>query len=230
MTDDRVCTYCGLTENLTNDHVPPKCLFLSPRPTDLITVPACKECNNAFSKDDEFFRALVAIQADAAGNRVGQRIWDEKVIASTMKRSPALKRDLAKGITTVEVRSYSGLYLGKSPALPFPKKRINRVVERIVRGLLWHHYRIKPGPAIHFQIRMDPEIGDIPFSFESHANLSSVGGTVFQYRHNTAIEDPEQSIWLLRFYSTTTFLVLLIREDSANDGRNVSSMLAQRVL
>ncbi len=55
------CAYCGVREGTTADHIPPKVCFPKPRP-QLITVPACEECNNCFSKEDEEFAAFLSLR------------------------------------------------------------------------------------------------------------------------------------------------------------------------
>ena len=49
------CVYCGSEENITREHIPPKALFPPPKPSNLITVPACNTCNGKKSIDDEYF-------------------------------------------------------------------------------------------------------------------------------------------------------------------------------
>jgi 5-methylcytosine-specific restriction endonuclease McrA len=41
-----LCVYCGERPAATRDHVIPKCLFDPPLPANMVTVPACEECNN----------------------------------------------------------------------------------------------------------------------------------------------------------------------------------------
>ena len=59
------CYLCGKTPAetpervLTKDHLPPQNLFLSPRPSNLITMPCCYACNNRAHKDDEYLRLAV---------------------------------------------------------------------------------------------------------------------------------------------------------------------------
>ena len=59
------CTYCGKPKPETTNHIPPACLFPSPRPSDLITVPCCLDCNGGASKDDEYFRMMMVMRRDA---------------------------------------------------------------------------------------------------------------------------------------------------------------------
>ncbi len=63
------CTFCGLKGYVTDDHVPPRCLFSRPRPNNLVTVPACKDCNTRkSSKDDEYFRLTFGMDEKSIGN------------------------------------------------------------------------------------------------------------------------------------------------------------------
>ena len=58
------CVYCGERRTLSRDHVPPANLFSTPRPSNLVTVPCCDACNNAASKDDEYFRLAITAGID----------------------------------------------------------------------------------------------------------------------------------------------------------------------
>ena len=51
------CVYCGHNPGITDDHVPRKSFFPQPRPSNLITVPACNKCNSSIGKDEDYFLA-----------------------------------------------------------------------------------------------------------------------------------------------------------------------------
>ena len=118
----------------------------------------------------------------------------------------------------MKLRSPSGVYLGDADALKFPKRRINPVVKRIVRGLYWHHYGRSLLPDIDFLVVKDPDISGIVDIIQNHTILSSVEAETFQYRYGVAVEDPDQSVWLLRFYGATTFLVFTGEEEAEFPG------------
>ena len=212
------CIFCGSTEKITADHIPPKCLFPAPKPTNLITVPSCEKCNNSYKKDDEYFRICVLVQPDVSPT--GWKIWNEKVIGSSLKRSLSLRKHLLNNLIPVKLRSPSGLYLGDAEALRFPVRRINPVVKRIVRGLYWHHFRRRLLPGVKFLVVKDPDISGIVDIIQNHTHLSSVQVETFQYRYGAAVEDPDQSVWLLRFYRATTFLVVTGGDRAAFPGSN----------
>jgi hypothetical protein len=209
------CIYCGAAfVAMTADHVPPKKLFPKPRPTNLITVPACETCNQSFSEDDEYFRfAMVTPSYD---HPAGRLLWENEVVKSTFHRHPKLISQMVARIRTIELRSYSGLHLGRSGALPFEWRRVTRVVRRISKGLIWHHFRrIAPNDG-SITVITDPNHLDIAVqgALEDGKQARKVGdGSVFAYRFGYVGCRPEASIWLLQFYSRLNFLVLSIPKD-----------------
>jgi hypothetical protein len=78
------CVYCGSAENLTVEHFPAKLLFPEPRPSDLLTVRACRTCNEAGSKDAEYFRLSLCF------NPLTSRL------PSVVALRPALRRSLGR--------------------------------------------------------------------------------------------------------------------------------------
>jgi hypothetical protein len=64
----RLCAYCGKAKKLTADHVPPKLFLEQPFPANLMTVPACGDCNQSFKADDEYTRTILAVDIRANWN------------------------------------------------------------------------------------------------------------------------------------------------------------------
>ena len=54
-----MCVYCGGAAS-TRDHVPPRCLLEKPFPDNLMTVPSCRDCNAAFSDDEQYLQIVLA--------------------------------------------------------------------------------------------------------------------------------------------------------------------------
>ena len=106
------CIYCDSQEKITSDHVPPRCLFLKPRP-HLITVPACENCNNSAKLDDEYFRIVVSVGVE--NNLEGQRAWREGVIR-TLRRSEKLRQRVLSNTRAIEVVTLAGVIVGTGHA------------------------------------------------------------------------------------------------------------------
>jgi hypothetical protein len=54
------CAFCRKPAS-TRDHVPPKGLFGQPLPSNLITVPACRDCNAGAGQDDEVMQEMAVM-------------------------------------------------------------------------------------------------------------------------------------------------------------------------
>lgn len=209
------CFLCGSTQNLTRDHVPPANLFKPPLPTDIITVPSCLTCNGSYSLDEEYFRACVATQG--YWNPIGEWIWDNKVVGSTFHRSPALKKTITSTYVNVPVRTPSGLYLGEQGALHYRVDRLQRVIEKICRGLFTHHHPEVDLSDVLFEVNMTRISGDIK-SILQLLKRDSIGGDTFVYWRGIGEEDPRQSLWFFLFYTQTLFTATTKGKQSNGDG------------
>ena len=127
------CYLCGSTTQVTREHLPAKNLFPKPRPSNLITVPCCYECNNKYSKEDEYFRVAVSSLINA--NPTGKAIWKQKVIASTMKsrRIGKLVDDLGPTVKPVILQTPLGNV--DATIVEFKGPPINSVLRRLTKGL-----------------------------------------------------------------------------------------------
>lgn len=197
------CFLCGSTENLTDDHIPPKCIFAPPRPTNLITVRACFTCNNSFKLDDEYFR--VAIAAQGYWSKSGRRIWEEKVVGSTFVRSPALRKVLTDSIIPIPLDRRSEHFPEAEEGIHFDRGRINRVLNKVLRGLYRHHY-----PTIDLGAEITTEFEMIAPSAEACELLNvlkreDIGGDSFRYWRGLSKDDLRVSIWAFSFYDRTYF-------------------------
>jgi hypothetical protein len=128
------CYLCGATDNLTADHVIPKVLFPTPRPSNLITEYACESCNNEFSMDD----ALLAVYLSAAlgANQAGKWVWENKAVKSILSGSRALATQLVADATKKEVLTAIGV--AEIDVLRIPLERLERILVRIAKGLIRH--------------------------------------------------------------------------------------------
>jgi hypothetical protein len=133
----QACIYCGATDNITDDHVPPKCLFERPLPSNLVTVPACRSCNEQLGLDDEYFKTAMVFRWDADVHPVA--------VARRGSAMRAMARDQARGflrlftdtLQSTPIVLRSGIYVGEGGRFVADMNRIRSVVRRIVRGL---HY------------------------------------------------------------------------------------------
>jgi hypothetical protein len=157
---NHLCYNCGIREATTLDHVISKTLIPEPRPNNLVTVPACKECNGGFSKDEEYVRDRLS--AAIGGEDFGAPVtWDKAWRSMQRPKAKGKKFGLFKEIfklpapvVTKDGPSDMGVLMNK--------QRVNRVVEKMVRGFYLHHF--------------NTPLGDVNFDIDILSNINSRGG------------------------------------------------------
>jgi len=203
---DQECYLCGTKVDLTRDHVPPKNLFPAPLPNNLITVPCCKSCNQSNSKYEEQFRVFVSSAANASPH--GVRIWREKVVGSTFKRSPRLKSQFGKGLVCVEIDSPIGRI--KQPSVTLGPVPVEACLVKITKGLLAHFYPRIIRSELGFQITPLNQFANqqklvnslpIPVIYEER------GSGAFKFWRGVAEDDNSFGLWIYVFYDAVWFLV-----------------------
>ncbi len=170
-----LCIYCGKIKEITKDHVPPKGLFPEPRPSDLITVPSCVECNKETEKDEDYFRATFMF-SNAGISPAGKKLWEK--LDKMDKKNLGLRRKIAQDIKHVNLVTPSGLFIRRQTA-SFPDSvRIENVVRKIVKGLYYHEYneRIPSSVGIIADlIKTQEESNEVfKYDFKFGSSLSSV--------------------------------------------------------
>jgi hypothetical protein len=206
------CVYCGVAGLMTRDHIPPQGLFQQPRPSNLITVPACDQCNKSYSKDDEWFRLILAITEDVKTNVDRNAILPS--VHKSLMRPPAagFRRAFFKNIYEVPRLSSSGIYMGTQRIHITEGARLDRVAKRITKGLFYHvkGHRLPDNHgvnAIHYSRLSDPKIRGTEFeqmvlefvAVLSQKPVTDIGET-FSYHWLQSPNGLDQTIWLLSFY------------------------------
>lgn len=207
------CALCGETRPVTREHVPPKNLFLAPRPRNTITVPVCEPCNHNYHLDDEYFRVYVAAGAHPGTRH--WRLWKEKVVGSSFARGGGLKARLNDDRAFLQehhkrepLRTFDDEVVADEwvPfAQPFNASRIKAVVEKIVRCL--HFYRI--GTTLSPATRLTVDV--IPLTTADEQNLYDRRTGCVGHNDEFVFRDEAlggaASRWRLGFYRQHTFTV-----------------------
>lgn len=193
------CVYCGLACNPTRDHVPPKCIFPKPRPSNLISVPACEDCNQkAGQVDDEMFKAAIALQV-----KQRKSVENKKFVESalrTLENNRRLRDTLLGGRKPTWVRNDNNELVETSKYL-WPGNNHDAVVGRTTQGLYYHHTRdslfnLGCELEVYFFERGDSDVVEMAQSLQMRA----VGNRQFTYAFAIPIEDPRRTLWLYEFY------------------------------
>lgn len=115
------CIYCSKRPG-TRDHVPPSVFLDKPYPEHLPVVPSCRECNQSTSLDEEYLACrLEVVVCQTAEPEAVERVK----IASSLRHSRRLRERLDNALQLDRAE----------PRLSLELDRINRVVEKVARGL-----------------------------------------------------------------------------------------------
>lgn len=217
--DSRRCVYCNSRPGVTRDHVPPKSFFPQPRPANLITVPACSECNGGFSKDEDLF--LAAFMFSSAGiSEVGQAIW-RQTLRRAYSKNPGLRWRISRSIQEVEVSTPAGLYLGRRMTIRPDERRSAQFVAKIVRGLYHHEFGIPlawNAEITSYWIRTASEGQEIEKFRDQLLHGSRGWSGVFEYRFNRVADQPNDSMWVIRFFGQFVFWCISNGDGVVEDG------------
>ena len=214
------CIYCGENEANTRDHIIPKQLYSKPRPNDLITVPACKECNYSFRKDEEYFRVAIAGSLQAVENSEQAEEIIKGPVSRAIERRNSLINMIKKDLKYVPVsKDNNSFYF--VPGYELDKNRVDTVLKKIVRGLFYFEEE-KPLPY-NFKVvtNVNTEKELIPENIMKHLSSKNIkeigeGRDVFEYI-KLDVEDREfSSFWLLCFYKSIVMIAVTLSPDEYN--------------
>lgn len=201
----RECYLCGAPAT-TREHIPPRGMFPHPRPHNLVIVPACDECNRGNSLHDEYFRVVVATGSRDSPQSLA--LLHQRILPR-VRKSPALIAGLMKSVQWVDLLSEGGIYLGRAPAFPFDRSRVQTVVDKIVRGLFFKHTNRRLAPEyVVSRFLYNPPV-EKPFQdVIASLPLHNIGdGAVFSYRYYLPDAAGSESFWFLMFYNDTSFFI-----------------------
>jgi hypothetical protein len=197
-----ICAYCGRERKLTRDHVPPRVLFSKPFPHDMLTVPACDECNHSFKRDDEYTATVIGLDVRAAPHRDVIGKMSEMARSLQYPEARGLAKYLASHTEPSPILGVNGAHIGK---LTQDLRRINATGERIIRGLYYVERRrpVAPDARILIESRNNIELSDEILllavqAYEASKDRSTREvGKAFSYAVGF---DNDRSVWVLMVY------------------------------
>jgi hypothetical protein len=129
-----VCYWCGISlvgEDKEREHVPPLGFFPKGYRENLMTVPACKDHNSAFSALDQELQFYIK---SVAQSDISVADFKDRIVRS-------LKRKEAKGFVE-RIRAntfYANIEGEKTPIVKVDGPSLVRFFEKVTRGLYFYH-------------------------------------------------------------------------------------------
>jgi hypothetical protein len=137
-TDERNkswCIHCGrslVTVETNLDHVPTKSLLTKPRPHHLPVVEICRECNNGFSRDEQYFVTFLSCVLSGSVDPAKQPISSA---ARALTKSAGLASLMERAKREYRTRG------GEDKVFWVPDmERVHRVVLKNARGHAYYEF------------------------------------------------------------------------------------------
>jgi hypothetical protein len=195
------CYLCNAEGN-TREHVPSRAFF-DAVPGNIITVPACKNCNSSFAKDEEYFRTIVAAQCYGS-SEAAKRVWQGAIIRSLWRKGyEGLRKRLVGHLITIKVWNEEEKHLAELPGVAVEGGRAARVVRKIIKGLYFamRNEKLADSDLILFR---DADAGSGPEQLTRGWTEIDLG-EVFRFRYH--FNDQGGGIWI-EFYRSQWWLAL----------------------
>jgi hypothetical protein len=171
--------------------------YLPRSATDLVTVPACAECNQGSSELDERFRAYLSLHV-GLDSPATKTLWQRAL--PRICRRPSFRNQLLAQIKPVFLQSRQNILVGRGYRLPWDSSVHKAVIDRTIRGLYFHHYGGILGDRValrtHWFGELKPDLVEVSLDW----GRSSIGGDQFVYRFARAEDEPRHSTWLFQFH------------------------------
>lgn len=204
------CIYCGAVGELTRDHVPPKNIFPSPRPENIITVPSCYKCNSDASKDDEYFRNMLTLRYDIFEHPEANKNWQKVLRSIKRSESKQLRKAILRNMKPIDLITPSGIFVGKSGIYYVEIGRLLNTVNRIIKGIFFHEFghSIPSNYSVRSfmleLIRFDDDVINL-ITIAKGGNTQAIGNEIFQYWIRKTDEDSNSTVSLLLFFNRVSF-------------------------
>ena len=205
----RLCYICGKAGADSRDHVPPRGIFPKLPRGNLITVPAHKACNEAFSEDDEALRNVII--AASWRSEAGRQAWDEQVLPSFAK-NPKARQGLLDRLVPVWVKDPQTSAFVRMNGIAVEDSLYERQMIRITRGLFYNYFST-PLPqdwAIQVHKMSPPEqsardLETLLAESGRKPGWKHVEPGIFSYYYGVLDEDNRIGIALMVFFDTEVF-------------------------
>lgn len=196
---NKTCVYCGAENSSeTADHVFARELFHLNKRNNLPKVPACKKCNKEKSSLELYLTSVLPF-----GGRHADASTALNMVEHRLAKNVKLHRQLASCLRKKWVEE-NGI-LRPVMILPFDPAQLDGLFRFIIKGLLWHHWKVLLTTGHFVGAGSLANEGEKFFwgLFNKNANnrvSESLGGGTIQYEGVQGFGCPELSLWKFTIY------------------------------
>ena len=196
---NKICVYCGETPSSAPDHVFARQFFLEAHRQQLPMVPACTICNNVKARLEHYVLGVLPF----GGRHTDAEKHLAERLPSRLAKNAKLHRSLAEAVAAGE--RLESVNDGAVLVLPFESDKLDRLIDYVVRGLLFHHFESLL-PATHgVKVVKATDHGaamvDQIFQMRTpHRVLVNLGDGTVIYEGAQTVDNPALSAWRFRLF------------------------------
>jgi hypothetical protein len=213
-----ICCYCGEEDEMTEEHIVPKGLFVKDH---RVVVPCCFECNNGKAKDDEYFRLVFAVLKESEDHPVAQKVLEKVKRSLNNPNQTGYQKMIKRSANNLLTTDENGQVLIKRTGLDVEINRVNEVIEYIVMGLFYLEkgYRLSDeyhvvgtfGKEDNYQGKQALDTFRKILSDKPWKEIGS--NEIFKYRYSFASDSGSpQSIWEMKIYDGRSCIALIAKK------------------
>jgi len=212
---ENICHLCGnpiAKEDSSDEHLPPKQFFPKEiriqENLNLLTIPSHRECNESYSKDEEYFYLSLYPIVRESKSPISDVVHSD--LKNKTKKEPQKRfvRTLLKNFST---RTEGGVYLPKGKyEYSIDECRNQKVILKITQGLFFHHNQMfLPIEKIkHVDMCLDEDEVFEVFKISWRGSVLTYRcKQVFSYKY---FFDENRHYWTLLFWDAVMFTVMAV--------------------
>jgi hypothetical protein len=205
----RPCPYCGLRPGTTRDHVIAQCFF-AVKPTSMVTVPACPECQNTKSRLDHMLCHALTTDWQGSEHPEAAALFP-KLQRATQRRQSIVGTLVREQTIWKPYIAPDGQNLGYVPTVTLPEGAAERWLQFLVQGLSYKwggvyvpgDYLVQVDVVHPLQLRKAIAwMNQFPCE-----QPRTMGDGVVSYVFRRHPDDPAKTSWLFWFYRGRMFAV-----------------------
>jgi len=213
-----ICVYCGQSKIVIDEHVPPQCLFKGFKPSELIKIPACSDCNGRKkSMDDEYFATMLSFREDILDHVDAKPMIEAVERALENPNKEKFREAILSGFRIVEVYTPEGIYAGKLKEYKVDLRRIKENMSFTLKGLYYHEKKERIPDDYEILIFTPENIEAMSAQHKEDcdrlinvvslikSNQPQTIGKVFSYWVGFDAQIPGISAWLFVFFEKLVF-------------------------
>jgi hypothetical protein len=149
------------------------------------------------SESDELFRAYLSLHV-GVDTPSTSRLWEPALRG--IQRNRRLHHRLLAEMERVRLTTPSGVIYGQAHRGRWDSDAHDATVERMIRGLYFHHYDEVLGTRVRVKAHWFRALSPDLLETTAECEQRSVGDGQFVYRFGRASDAPLHSIWLFEFH------------------------------